>query len=800
MRHTLHRRQTLAIITCLICTAVGWLLYPYLVSPNQKTQQDQSITKTEITLAPSDAELATAWHGDILPLLEHYCYDCHGDGRSKGKLDLEEFPNLATMRANPKIWEHILSRVDYHLMPPPKEEQPTREERNKLITWINDAIFPIDPLNPDPGHIVIRRLNRNEYQNTIRDLLGVDINYSNILPPDDSGYGFDNIGSVLSISPAHIETYLLAAEKALDKALVIGPMQAPTTTFDPRKLQGDGNRSQDGIFLWKRGTVKINHTTRHPGDYTLRISASAHQAGNDPAFMDVRLNGKPVLRFKVQNQFGDQKTFTTTLKLPHGHSRLSISFPNDYYNAKHPDPKKRDRNLMIHSIRLQGPTNQHYEKPDTHKRIFIPRKKGSTDHDYTREVLSRFAHRAFRRPVSSGEITRYLTLAKNISKTENSLDLGIKGALQAMLVSPSFLFIGTDTPNTTTRPSLISEHTLASRLSYFLWSSTPDDTLLDLADRSQLRDQLDQQVLRMLKDNRASEMIRHFTGQWLQLRDLAVITPDLKRFPVFTDDLRSDMRTETEMLANHILRGNRSLLEFLDADYSFLNDRLARHYGIKGINGHQFRRIKLPTIQENKTASTRRGILTHASILTLTSQPTRTSPVLRGKFVLENILDITPPPPPPNLPQLEDPTNHSKRMTLREQLALHRKKTSCAGCHNLMDPVGLALGHFDAIGRFREFDNGHAIDASGQLVTGEQINNAESLRHIISTGKKDEFIRCLTRKMLTYALGRGVTRYDRLTVKDIMRNIEKNNYNSHSLILGIIHSTPFQYQRPSTSH
>jgi hypothetical protein len=750
--------------------------------------------------SPQDKQIFETWKKDIKPMLENYCYDCHGDGQHKGKLDMDQFSDLAKMRENPRIWEHIQAQIDYHLMPPPDEEQPKREERDKLIRWINDAVFPVDPNKPDPGHVVIRRMNRIEYKNTIRDLLGVKIDTSKILPPDDSGFGFDNIGSVLTTSSSHIEKYLHTAELALGKALVIGPMKKPTISFDSRKLKGDGKRSEEGVYLSRSGTVRIDPVIDHPdraGEYSLHISASAHQAGDEPAFIDIQSNGKHIHRFKVANEFGEQKTFSTTIKLDNGRNKLTASFTNDFYDPKAVNPRRRDRNLMIHKISVQGPSHLTVEKPETHRRIFIARKKGLSDQDYARQVLAKFARLAFRRPISKNEISRYLGLVTHIAKNDNSVERGIQGALQAMLVSPSFLFINGQNYESDTgkvskiSASQISEHALASRLSYFLWSSMPDGTLLDLADRGELRTNLDHQVLRMLKDDRAKQMIRHFSGQWLQIRDLAIITPDRKIFPTFTDALRKDMKMETEMLVNHIFRGNSAggnLMDFLNADYSFINERLAKHYMMTGVKGYQFREVSLTNTQ-------RRGILTHASLLTITSQATRTSAVLRGKFVLENILDITPPPPPPNLPALEEQEDHDKHFTLREQLTRHRQKPACAGCHNLMDPVGLAFEHFDAIGRFREFDNGQPIDASGKLVTGELLENAESLRQIISSKKRDDFIRCLTVKMMTYALGRGVTRYDRLTIEKIIGDIKQNDYNSQALILGIIHSHPFQNQR-----
>lgn len=776
-----------------VCTAglaFGWLFQSKLLPPkNQQVDQknQDSAVHTDIPVA-SDEELMQVFQRDIHPMLEQYCYDCHMDGSDKGGLDLDAFPDLASMRKNPKIWEHILARIDYHLMPPPKEKQPEKKEREKLITWINDAVFPVDPNNPDPGHVVIRRLNQIEYQNTIRDLLGVHIDAANILPPDDSGYGFDNIGSVLSISPSHVEKYLQAAEHALDKAVIIGPMPASMLTYKPTQFRGDGVKSAEGIFFFTRGQASVNAKARQAGNYLLHISASAHQAGKDPAHLEILLNNKRVKIHHVKNHISDQKTFTTQLKLRSGSNKIEIGFPNDYYDPKHQDPRRRDRNLIIHDIRLEGPTNIARKKPETHHRIFLPRKPGTSDTDYTRAVLTQFASRAFRRPVNDQEIDRYIDLVKRMTTKDQSLESGIYAALQAILVSPSFLYIAPPDNLSTSSPTLISEHALASRLSYFLWSSMPDEKLLKLANEGKLRDQLDTQVARMLEDVKAKEMIRHFSGQWLQLRDLDVVTPDRKRFRSFTRELASDMRTETEMLTDHILRGNLSLLEFLNADYTFVNDRLAHHYVMIGVKGSHFRKVTL-------AGTGRRGLLTHASLLTITSQPTRTSPVLRGKFVLENILDITPPPPPPDLPQLEDPKNHGKRMTLREQLALHRKKSACAGCHNLMDPVGLAFEHYDAIGRFREFDNGRKIDASGKLVTGETLENAESLRHILATQKQDEFLRCLTIKMMTYALGRGVTRTDRVTVENILRDLQKTDYRAHNLIHGIVNSVPFQHMK-----
>lgn len=765
--------------------ALGWWFMP---TSSERGETPPAGGQAGVTPVASDGELMQAYEQDIHPMLEQYCYECHMDGSDKGGLDLDAYPDLASMRKDPKVWEHILARVDYHLMPPPKEKQPAREEREKLVTWINDAVFPVDPNNPDPGDPVIRRMNQVEYQNTIRDLLGVEIDASAILPPDDSGYGFDNIGSVLSISPAHVEKYLSAAELALDKALVIGPMRAPVAALRPTRFHGGGEISAQGLFFFRQSQASAVVEVERQGDYLLHVTASAQPAGEEDARLDIYLDGKKLRSHPVKNRPGSEKVFTTQLRMPAGKHRIGVGFPNDFYDPDEKDPGRRDRNLLVHRVRLEGPTNVSHRKPETHRRVFIARESGADDASYVESVLGHFAARAFRRPPGSGEINRYASLAQRVMSEKKSLEAGIHTALQAMLVSPSFLYIAPPQEGGSESPALVSEHALASRLSYFLWSTMPDERLLKLAGDGQLRARLDEEVIRMLEDDRAGEMVRHFSGQWLQLRDLDVVTPSRKRFPTFSRELASDMRTETEMFADHILRGNRSLLEFLTADYTFVNDRLAHHYVMLGVKGSEFRKVSL-------AGTKRRGLLTHASLLTVTSQPTRTSPVLRGKFVLENILDIEPPPPPPDLPQLDDPKNHGKRMTLRESLAEHRKKTACAGCHNLMDPVGLAFEHFDAIGRYREFENGRAIDASGRLVTGEALEDAESLRQVLAGQKQHEFLRCLTVKMLTYALGRGVTRTDRVTVDNILRDLKENGYRSRSLVLAIVNSVPFQARK-----
>ncbi|GAA5496644.1 hypothetical protein Rhal01_02829 [Rubritalea halochordaticola] len=773
------------------CFVTGWLLAPWFGHQKTLTSAEPLPDSPLTTTGLSDTELTTQWEKNIKPLLQYYCYDCHGDGSHKGGLCLDDFDDLASIRSAPKTWEHILSRIDYQLMPPVDEEQPAAHEITQMVDWINDTVFPTYESPDDPGPGTTRRLNRLEYQNTLRDLLGVDVDILEMLPPDDSAHGFDNVNAALTLSPAHIERYLKASDLALDKAIVIGPMPTPLTRLNLSKAQTEGRVRDEGIFLHTRGSAIILQEVEHEGEYVLHVTASASRSGNEYAKLEVGHSDASITTFSIENPMHRPKQYTTKLKLKQGTNRISLTFINDHWDPEHPNPKLRDRNLMIHKATLVGPSGLKRDKPASHHAIFPPRRSNTSDEEYARDTLQQFSKRAFRRPTNGEEIQRYVQLAQQIaSQQDSSINQGIRGAIQAMLVSPSFLFLNLPTQESKndTEFHLVSEHQLASRLSYFLWSSMPDETLLDLADKNQLRQQLDSQIERMLRDPRAHALTKNFAGQWLQLRDLDAISPDRKTYPDFNPKLRRDMQRETTLLVDEIILQDKSLLSLLDANYSYLNGRLARHYGIPDVAGENFRKVSL-------SGTPRRGILTHASILTLTSQPTRTSPVLRGKFVLENILHITPPPPPPNLPPLEDAGAHSDKLSLRQQLELHREKTSCASCHNLMDPIGFALENFDGIGAWQDSLDGQAIDTSGQLVTGEKLTGADSLLKVLSQNKKEEFLHSLTAKMLTYALGRGTTRADRNHIATILKQLHQNDYRAHSLIRAIVHSPTFQYQR-----
>jgi mono/diheme cytochrome c family protein len=605
-------------------------------------------------------DLNATWKSEVFPLFENHCYDCHGDGLKKGELALDDFESIADMQADRERWKRIRSHIDQRLMPPIDEEQPTADARAKMVRWIDAAVFPVNPDKPDPGRVTLRRLNRVEYENTLQDLLGVRLNIQDLLPPDDSGYGFDNIGDVLTLSPVHLERFLTTARIALNEALTLtGPPDKP----------------------------------RPP-------------------------------------------------------------------------------------------------KTKSHQLIYGERRSGESDDAWATRVFTSFAKKAFRRPLENGEAERYLHFIRLARQENQSIEHGIRHGLEAMLVSPSFLFREEPQPEPDNpgRIHLVNEHVLASRLSYFLWSTMPDSELTRLADENQLRANLTRQIDRMLDSPRSNEFITHFIGQWLQLRDLPSATPSNKVFRNFARGLQGDMARETTLLVTHMLRENRPVTDFINADYTFLNERLATHYGITGVTGNEFQRVSL-------AGHPRRGILGHGSFLLVTSHPLRTSPVLRGKFVLENLLDMAPPPPPPNVPQLTPPSQHGDALSLREQMEKHRDDPACASCHALMDPIGFGLQNFDADGSWRTTENGKPIDVSGELFDGITFQGPDELRALLLKHHQNDFIRSMASKMLTYALGRGTDWYDKPALDGIVNGTITSNLGTRNLIHAVIRSVPFQYRR-----
>jgi hypothetical protein len=542
-------------------------------------------------------------------------------------------------------------------------------------------------------------------------------------------------------------------------------------------------------MLYTEGEISEAVQIPKPGEYILRVKAFGQQAGPESVRMEIRVNHHAVKTELVTAVEAHPEVYETRVKLSPGEKRLSAAFVNDYYSTNDPNPENWDRNLVVNYLEIMGPMEGN-QMPEPYRRIFIQQPTPQTTNEAARAIIANFARRAYRRPVTTEELGRLMEIFKMVEKDKGSFEGGIKLALQAVLVSPNFLFRGELQPEPDDPDSAhpVDDYALASRLSYFLWSSMPDEELFALAAKGRLRSELESQIKRMLKDPKAHALVENFADQWLQIRNLAAATPDREVFPEFDEDLRSAMAKETEMFFEYIMRQDRSVLEFIDADYSFLNERLARLYGIQGVTGNGFQRVSLK-------GSGRGGLLTEASILTITSNPTRTSPVKRGKWVLENILGAPPPPAPPNVPPLKEGKDAVAAGTLRQRMEQHRTDPVCASCHAKMDPIGFGFENYDAIGRWRTSDGKFPLDTSGELSGGEAFKNVADLKTILLKRKREQFERCLAEKMLTYALGRGLERYDKCAVDVIATKLERKHYRFSALIDEVVKSVPFETRR-----
>ena len=879
-----------------------------------------------------------AYQKRVLPLLQKFCYDCHGDGSDKGDFALDEYPEYSKLIADKVLWDHARQQLVTHVMPPEKKkEKPSLPERDEIVAWIDDTVFWFDPQKIDPGHVTYRRLNRTEYNNTIRDLLMVDMRPANEFPPDDTGYGYDNIGDVLTVSPLLMEKYIRAAKAVADKALDTSDVErldlelgakkfwnqkgdtkewegirwfhsnadaatkftAPASgtyvlkfrvsatqagpdaaqmalrvddkelgTFDvtaryrgekgpwqtisqevtlkggdhkivvrfvndfsdpqnpdpdkrdrnlaldkidvegpyallpPRgtrlvqwlldgkpaglpavKLSGEDFESGPGvaasrdtgtIFLASDGYVKHLVEIEKPGKYRLTIKAGAQQAGNEPAKFDVDVAGKKTGSFSITAKDQAPQWFKTEAELPAGKHEIKVWFLNDFYDEKN----QQDRNFWLHALTIEGPVDQ----------------PGGIDSASIPALVEKLGTRLFRRPLHSDEKTKWRGIA-DLGVKEGLPPLDALGyVLRGMLMSQAFLFRGAPQPvgEITNGTAFIDEYSLASRLSYFLWSAPPDERLLQLAAKGELRKNFAAEVKRMIGDWRASSLTDDFAGQWLQLRDIDLISPNDRVFPDWKGGIGSAMKKESQMFFSHILYENRNVIEFLNADYTFLNEKLARFYGINGVKGDKYQKVSLQ-------GTPRGGILTQGGILALTSSPTRTSPVKRGKYLLENILGTPPPPAPAGVPPLDEQKAKSSKLTLRQQFAEHRSNPSCAGCHAYLDPMGFAFENYDAIGRWRDQEKKQPIDASGALVRGQTFANFADLRTVLVHDMSDQFVKNLAENLLTYALGRGLEYSDKPAVQEIQRRAKAADNRFQDIILAVCESVPFQKMRATPS-
>ena len=678
-----------------------------------------------------------------------------------------------------------------------------------LVEFIDAELAKFDCSDPavpvNPGSVTLRRLNRSEYNNTIRDLFGVDYQPAADFPNDEVGYGFDNIGDVLSLSPILMEKYLRAAEQITAKAIRTDIPPYPPEQRIRAKKWGTRNDSQavriendDYWGMWRNGSIDIRYPFKTGGEYVLLINAYATLAGPEPPSMEVRLDGNPVNTFEVKVLKDERRDFAVKLKPGKGAHKISIAYLNNYVNNDSPDPALRgDRNLFVKSTTMIGPLDAPQPSlPESHRRVIVRLPKPGEERQVARESLEQFAEKAYRRPVAAKEVNRLLSFVDMVIADGGSLEEGMQLATQAILVSPHFLFRWElDTRPVKDEPIRpLNDWELASRLSYFLWSSMPDAELFRLAKRGELTqpDVLAAQVRRMVVDPRSNALVNNFGGQWLQTRNLEGVAPDPVIFPTFDDGLRAAMKMETELFFEALMKEDRSVMELIDADFTYLNGRLAKHYGIDGVSGPKFQRVSLAK------GSGRGGILTHASILTITSNPTRTSPVSRGKWILEQILDTPPPPPPADVELLSEDEQSVQAGSMRQRFEQHRAKPECATCHEKMDPIGFAFEHYNAIGAWRDMDGKFPIDSTGELPTGEKIDGADGLKKVLKS--KETFIRALCAKMLTYALGRGLEYYDKCAIEEVCNGLMSNDYRFSALLNGVVNSKPFLMSNTKTEN
>lgn len=765
-----------------------------------------------------------------------HCASCHNDKDKKADLSLAGYADGAAMLRGRKVWDNVLDMVGAGEMPPKNRPQPTADELASFTASVKAVIQQASAnAKPDPGRVTVRRLNRFEYNNTIRDLVGVDFNAAEDFPSDDIGHGFDNIGDVLTVSPVLMERYLAAAESIAKRAIMVEIPKPASRYLSSRFFQPYDAKAEGRFRLMD---VKAAEPLRSgpfasPGDY-LKFSATddlyfranlyAETTGKSPVKVALFLSGKDLPEFspdaEVDQLLGAALPQMKPLKI------LQI-FEITARDAKQlqqievlvkkigkvnragialvkPPEGEEPAKLYIEHLWSEGPLDN---RPLSH-RMLLECSPDKSQPEQTREILTRFVSRAYRRPATEKEVASAARLVEQTQAEGGKWEAGLQNAIAAVLCSPKFLFrLELDDRAASPNPLPLDEYQLASRLSYFLWGSLPDTELFDLAAKKQLTAQLQPQVERMLKDERSKALYDSFALQWLQLQRLRGFSPDKELFPQYNPPLQEDMLRETRELFLNVVREDRPLTELIDCNYTFLNERLARHYGIVDTAGNLSGKKKEkpgqpirgePFVRVELQDGSRGGLLTMASVLTVTSNPTRTSPVKRGKWVLEQILGAPPPPPPPNVPELAEQKGGQLTGTLRERMEQHRANPACANCHAKMDPLGFAFENFDAVGRYRSEEDKFPIDPSGELPDGRKFSGPAELKGIILQNK-DQFVRCLAEKLLTYALGRGLEYYDQPTIDKIVAAVAQDNYKFSRLAVEIARSDPFRLKRGQES-
>ena len=725
----------------------------------------------------------------IQPLLKQFCFDCHNADKHKGDLNLLPLVEKANLGEHREAWEKVAEAIESGDMPPEKKPQPAKEQREMVLNFIDGQLSHVDcKIDRNPGKVTIRRLNRQEYRNTIRDLLHMDFDPDDF-PNDEVGYGFDNIADVLSLPPLLMEKLMTAAEDIVKKAIVLDAAPKPKVT----RLSGDlfrsdeeANKPMEGkVFgLYREGEAVTTFAFPQSTEYTFLIRAFGEQAGPEPPKMALRVDGRELKVFDVKASERGSR-YEVRVPIEAGSRKIAIAYLNNF-NVE----GVGDRNLFFEWLEIHGPpVAPDIKLPESHTRLIPRLPEPGHEREVAREILAKFASRAYRRPATDAEVGRLVGFVDAAMKENAGFLEGMQVAIQAALCSPRFLFRWELDPEWMKPGDVrdLSDYEVASRLSYFLWSSMPDEELLGLAERGELRKDgnVGKQAARMLQDWKAHALVENFAGQWLQIRNMYDVAIDPDTFPRWDDTLKPAMEQETRRFFEAIMKENRPVTELLDADFTFLNEKLARFYGIDGVKGEEFQRVTLPA------GSTRGGVLTQGSVLLATSTPTRTSPVIRGKWILEQILGTPPPPPPPDVPPLNEQPATNQSGSLRQRLEEHRSSPECANCHAQMDPLGFALENFDATGAWRDKDGKFPIDPSGKMrgEEGKTFSGARELKALLKDNKK--FVRCLTEKMMTYALGRGLEYFDKCAVTEIAGDMPKAENRFGALVTAIVTSEPF---------
>jgi hypothetical protein len=783
--------------------------------PAAQSRQAPSTRPAAARPSTAPAPVRTAATATVAPdggLVQKYCVTCHNARVKTGGLSLEGL-NPAQVGDHADVWEKAARKIGGGMMPPQGMPRPSEAVMAGFLRSLEATLDRQALSRPDPGFKAAHRLNRTEYGNAVRDLLSLDLDVADLLPADDESNGFDNQAGVLRISPSLLEQYLAAARKI--SALAVGT-DRDVVRLSFRVPPDDSQEEHvDGLPLGTRGGLRFSHTFPQDAEYELSVFLTRNIVGYMTGLefahtVEISIDGARVFAAQVGGEADNlasdinmseaanaiDKRLKARVPVSAGPHEVGITFVRRNHAESDEPLQLHERNHdlqdmnglpLIDYVSLTGPFA--VTGPGTtpsRSRIFTCRPGRTTDESAcARTILSTVARRAYRRPVAAADLAPVMEQFA-AGRSKGSFDQGIEHGLRLILANPKFLF-RVEAPTSDT--AHVTDLELASRLSFFLWSSLPDDALLTAAAAGQLSQPLglEREVRRMLRDPRARALVDNFAGQWLMLRNLKGHVPTPGDFPNFDNELRQAFRRETELFVESIFREDRSVTEMLTANYSFLNERLARHYGVPNVYGSQFRRVILP-------GTTRRGLLGQGSILTVTSYPNRTSPVLRGKWILENILGTPPPAPPPNVPALTDNKAGEDAKSLRERMESHRQSPACASCHKVMDPLGFALENFDGIGEWRAKEPGGRIDPTGHLADGSAVDGPIGLRTAL-TKRPEMFVRTLTEKLMTYGLGRGVEYSDMPTVRRIARDAASSNYRFSSIVLGIVRSPAFQMKR-----